>query len=129
MTFLAKLGGIIAKVVGIFTGFAPLIESALPKSAGVIQTVSQDLTQIANLVVNIEAIGQLQGLSGPDKAKAIAPLVAQIITSSTIVAGHKIANPALFLQGCTNIGGGMADVLNSLHEDTTNAVTTPVKTS
>lgn len=126
MNFLKKLGGIIAAVSGVFLGFAPAFEKAVPGSTGIINTVSQDLSQVGNVVVQIEAIGQLQSLSGPDKAKAAGPLVAQIIASSALVAGKKIADQTAFNAACVTIAGGVADLLNSLHADSANGVTTKV---
>lgn len=128
MTFLSKLGKIIATVSEIFLGFAPILSKAVPQVGGVVQTISKDFADVGNIVAQVEAIGQLKGLAGPDRAKLAGPLVAQIILSSTLVAGKKIANPDLFNQGCVNISGGVADVLNSLHEDAVSAVTTKVST-
>lgn len=127
MTFLKKLGSILSTVTGLFLGFAPVIQKQYPQTGGVIDTVSKDLSEIGMVVVNIEAIGQLKGLTGPDKAKAAGPLVAQIILNSTLVAGKKIANPDLFNQACAEIAGGVADVLNSLHEDAAKDAVTEIK--
>ena len=122
MKFLTKLGQIILKGVEIWAGFAPLVQTAFPNQAGTIQTVSNDLAQIANIVVETEAVGQALGLAGNQKLQAATPSVAQIILSSSMLANHKIANPDLFKQGCQKITDGMADVLNSLHDqiDTVN---------
>jgi hypothetical protein len=102
------------RILGIF---APVVQSVLPQSAGIIQTVSQDLTDIGNVIVDVEQVGTALALKGPDKLKAAAPLVADVILKSSMLANHKIANPDLFNQGCTEIAGGMADVINSLHVD------------
>lgn len=123
MTFLKKLGSIIQLVSGLFLGFAPTLTKALPGTTGEVTTISKDLTDIGNVVVEVEAFGQLQGLSGADKAKAAGPLVAQIILNSSLVAGKKIANPVLFQQANVEIAGGVADLLNSLHEDSVATVT------
>lgn len=117
MTFLKKLGSVLATVTGLFMGFAPLLTKQYPQTGEVVTTVSKDLAAIGDGVAQIEAIGQLQGLSGEQKAKALGPIVAQIVLSSSLVAGKKIADPALFQQACTNLGGDVADILNSLHED------------
>lgn len=126
MTFLSRLGKIIATVSEVFLGFAPFLTKAVPQSGGVVSTVSKDLADVGNIVAQVEAIGQLKGLAGPDRAKLAGPLVAQIIMSSTLLANKKIANPDLFNQGCVNISGGVADVLNSLHEDSVATVTAQV---
>lgn len=128
MGFLKKLGQIIASVSGLFTGFAPLLQKELPGSAGVIQIVNKDIAAVADAVANAEALGQMQGMSGADKAKYLAPLVAQIVLSGSIVAGKKIQDQAKFLQGCGNLGGAIADIMNSLHEDSVKEVITEVKT-
>lgn len=128
MSFLKKLGNIIATITGIFTGFAPFLTKELPGTGQVVQVISKDLAAVSDAVVNAEALGQMQGMSGADKAKYLAPLVAQIILSGSIVAGKKIADQALFLQGCGNLGGAVADILNSLHSDGVQPMVNPVKT-
>jgi hypothetical protein len=128
LSFLKKLGNIIATVAGIFAGFAPILEKTVPATGQVLQVVNKDLAAVADAVTTAEALGQMSGMDGAAKAKYVAPIVAQIILSGSIVAGKKIANQALFLQGCGNLGGAVADILNSLHEDSTSAVVSPVKT-
>lgn len=117
MKFLSKLAQIFAKGLQIVGLFGPVVQQVLPNSAGVVETVSQDLSQIASVVVDIEQAGVALQLKGPDKLKAAAPLVADIILKSTLLVNHKIANPDLFNQGASEIAAGMADVLNSLHTD------------
>lgn len=127
MSFLKKLGNIIATVTAVFTGFAPLLEKSVPSTGQVIQIISKDISAVADAVVQAEALGQMAGMDGATKAKYLAPVVAQIILSGTIVAGKKIADQALFLQGCGNLGGAVADILNSLHGDSTSTVVQSVK--
>ena len=117
MKFLSKLAQIFAKGLQIVGIFAPAVQTVLPNSQGIIQTVSQDLTQIGQVVVDVEQMAVALQLKGPDKLKAAAPLVADIVLKSTLVANHKIDNPDLFNQGCAGIASGMADVLNSFHTD------------
>jgi hypothetical protein len=118
MTFLSKLGAILLKGVAIATGFSQVLGQQLPGGGGaMVQKISKDLAEIAQIIVTIEAVGQLKGLPGAEKAKAAGPLIAQIILQSTIMTGQKINDATLFNQGCVNIAGGMADVLNSLHPD------------
>lgn len=114
MTLLAKIGGIIVKGLAILTGVAPIFQSAVPGASGTISTVTSDLTQISTIITEVEAMGQALAIKGPDKLKAAAPLVAQVILQSSLLVNHKIANQALFTQACTEIAGGMADLLNSL---------------
>jgi hypothetical protein len=42
-----------------------------------------------------------------------APLIAQAILQSSLMAGHTLADPVLFKQGATKIADGLADVLNA----------------
>ena len=117
MTFLSKLGQAVLKGVAIVSGIAPVVSQTIPGASGPIQIISQDLTQIADIITQIEAIGQALGHKGEDKLNAAQPLIAQVILKSTLLVNHKIANPDLFSKGTKAIAGGMADVLNSLHEN------------
>lgn len=117
MTFLSKFGSLVSKFISVLTGFGPLISAQVPGSGGVISTVSKDLAQVADIIAQVEAIGQVAGLKGPDKLKAAAPLVAQVILKSSIMAGHEIHDKVLFQSASTKIADGMADLLNSLKDD------------
>ena len=116
MKFLTKLGQVLLQVTQVITGFAPLAKVAFPGYADKVDVVSQDLAEVAQVIVNVEAVGQTLGLPGAQKLQAAAPLVAQILIRSSLVANHKIANPTLFQQGAQKIADGMADVLNSLED-------------
>lgn len=117
MKFLSKLAQYFAQGLRIIGVFTPIVEQILPKSEKVIQVVSQDLTEIGQVVVDVEQMGVALALKGPDKLKAASPLVADIILKSSMLANHKIANPDLFNQGATKVADGMADIINSLHAD------------
>ena len=117
MTFLKALGLAIIKGAQIVSGLAPMVRTALPNQTGLIDTVSADLAEIAKVVVTVEAIGQALHQPGTAKLTAASPLVAQIVLRSSVLSGKKIANEGLFAQGAQKIADGMADVLNSLHED------------
>lgn len=117
MTFLKRFGEIALKCIAIAGGFAPLVQAAVPDSAKpTVALVASDLALVADIITKTEVMGQALGIAGPDKLKAAAPLVAQIILSSSVLAQHEIANPALFQQGCASVASGMADVLNSLKD-------------
>jgi len=119
MKFLSKLAQIFAKGLQIVGLFGPSIQTLIPQSGGVIQTVSADLAQIGNVIVDVEQMSVALQLKGPDKLKAAAPLVADVILRSTLVANHKIDNQDLFNQGVMSVASGMADILNSFHSDGT----------
>lgn len=114
MSWLKKAGSILLKATEVLTGIGPLLP---PQYQHAQQVIVSDLKSIETIIVQVEAFGQVLGIAGPDKLKAAAPLVAQMILQSSIVAGRKIDNPALFQQGASKIADGMADVLNSLKPD------------
>jgi len=120
MTFLSKLGKVLATIVNIASvaaGVGPILQGFLgSKASAVVGTAVNDLTAIGQTVLSAETIIQTPG-SGATKLAAATPLVAQIIQTSELVAGHKIANEALFIQGSQKITSGVADVLNALHPD------------
>lgn len=113
MKFLGILGRILAEGTKIITGLGPLFPQYSEKLPRVLDT----LTRITDIIINIEAFGQVLGISGPDKLKASVPMVSQVILQSDMMTGKKIDNPVLFKQGVEKIASGMADVLNSLKAD------------
>lgn len=119
MKFLSKLAQYFAKGLQILGIFQPVVQQVVGSgsAAQIIQTVSQDITQIANAVIDAEQVGVALQLKGPDKLRAAAPHVADIILRSTLLVNHSIANAQLFNQGVNEVAGGFADILNSLHAD------------
>lgn len=120
LTFLKKLGQILVQVAGVATGIGPILLPFLGsgKAGGVVATATNDLTQIAQLVVAIEtAFAAVPGSTGQQKLAALVPLVANIISTSQVVAGKKLQNPELFTKGCAEVAQGMVDVLNAIHPD------------
>ncbi len=120
MSFLKKLGTILANVAGIAVGIGPIITPFLGsgKVAAGATTAVNDLTSISSLVVTIEAaFASIPNSTGAQKLQALVPLVANIIKTSEMVAGKKIADEAKFTLGCQEIAQGAVDVLNSIHED------------
>jgi hypothetical protein len=127
MTFLAKLGGFLAKGIALLSGLGPLLTPLFgSKSGAVVGTVVQDLTSIGSVVVSAEAM--LGAGTGPAKLAAAAPLVANIVKTSELVSGHKIANEALFIQGCTDITNAVAEILNSLDGGAVQSTGQPIPT-
>jgi hypothetical protein len=129
MTFLSRLGSFLARGIAILTGLEPLIAplfgSHAQQAANVTTSVVNDLTSVGQVVVSAEAVFQTPG-SGAQKLAAAAPLVTNIVRTSQLVSGHKIANESLFIQGCTNITNGVAQVLNSLSGDNVNSSGQPL---
>ena len=116
MTFLKKLGSILAQGIAVATGAWPLVSGLFgsnTKAQQVGTTVINDLSSIGAVVVQAEALIQGAG-TGAQKLAAAAPLVANIVKTSELVAGHQIANETLFIQGCTDLTNAVAEILNSL---------------
>ena len=117
MGFLGKLAAGLLKGVAIVSGFQVPIGALSPKAGSVIATVQADLNQIAGIITTVEVVGQVNGLTGAQKLTGAAPLVEQIVLSSSLLVGHKIADEAKFKAACAGIASNMADLLNSLHAD------------
>lgn len=117
MTFLKKFGQAFLKYGMQIVGFAPLAQAVFPGQAGQIQTVSQDLAQICNIITQVEAAAAAAQLPGTVKFQMAGPLVGQIIAQSAVLVGKKIANPALYQQSINEFTQATVDLLNSLHED------------
>lgn len=115
MSFLKKLGVILANVAGIAAGIGPIVAPLLGNKGTIVGTVTNDLTTIASMISQVEVA--LQGKTGADKLAAAIALVGPVIAASQAVSGKKIADPAGFQKGIAEVTQGMVDVLNSLHED------------
>lgn len=129
MTFLAKLGGFLAKGIALLAGLGPLIAPWLGSSAarveGTVSNVVNDLTSVGQIVLQAEALIQTPG-SGATKLAAATPLVMQVLKTSELMSGHQIGNEALFAQGAAKVTSGIADVLNSMKADNVKSSGSPV---
>ena|SRR5215472_856864 len=115
-TFLGKLGKYLAEGVAVASGVWPLVQPFFgsgTKAAQTVPVVINDLTSIGSIVVQAEALIQTPG-SGAQKLAAAAPLVENIVRTSELVVGHKIADQAGFTKGCTDLTSAVAEILNSL---------------
>jgi len=120
MTFLKKLGSALAQGIALATGMWPLVSKFFGAGTAASQTantVVNDLTAIGQVVVQAEAMFQGSG-TGASKLAAATPLVANIIKTSELVAGHKISNEAAFTAACQAITSDVANLLNSLDSST-----------
>lgn len=119
MTFLSKLGSVLARGLAIVTGIWPVASGFFGSSTKAQQTgttIINDLNSIGQVVVQAEALIQQPG-SGAQKLAAATPLVANIVKTSELVSGHQIKDEALFTEGCTDVTSGVAKILNSLSAD------------
>jgi len=116
VTFLKKFGLNVLKIVGIVAGVFPVVQGVAAAVSAGNQTVQDTFTKIGAVVMTAEAMGQAvtTPLSGADKLKAAAPLVAQVVQTSELLVGKKVKNEAAFAQAIETITGGVADLLNSL---------------
>ena len=120
MTFLKKLGQTLLKVLAIATSVGPIVQPFMGsgKAAQTTGTVVNDLTNIGSVIVQIEtAFAAIPNSTGAQKLQAAIPLVANIIKTSELVSGKKIANEALFTQACTEYAQATVDLLNAVHPD------------
>ena len=117
MTFLKKLGIILAKGVQIAAGFGPMVSAVAPKYVGNLAIVSKSLSEIAALVAQVEVMGIALGLSGAQKLEAATAAAVNIVLQSAMMVGRTIDNPALFRQGVQKVVNGVVDILNSLKDD------------
>ena len=124
LSFLKKLGQIIVQGSEIIGGFAPILSAAAPKEAGVITTVSTDLSAMANIVVQVEATstaiaaataGGTPLTSAQKLAMAIA-LIGPIVNQSSVVAGRQVANATLLQQAISEYAQATVDLLNSIDQ-------------
>jgi hypothetical protein len=120
MSFLKKLGMVLAGVASTALGIGPIVTPLLGggnKASGVVSTITNDLTLVGSVITQVETIFAGQDGTGPQKFKAAVALVGPIIRTSQLVAGKKIADEAKFRDGITGVTQGIVDVLNSLHPD------------
>lgn len=122
MTFLKKLGTYLAQAVALVTGLYPLVQPFLGsgKASQSIGTAVNDFTLLAQQVITIETA--MQGKSGVDKLTAVIPLINNVIMTSQVVTGKKVANQTLFSTAVQEYAQATVDLLNSLHEDSVQKV-------
>jgi len=120
MSFLKKLGLVLASVASTAIGIGPLVTPLLGggnKAAGVIGSVTNDLTAIGSVIAQVETIFAGQDGMSDQKLKAAVALVGPIIRTSQLVSGKKIADEVKLKDGIGRVTQGIVDVLNSLHAD------------
>lgn len=114
MSFLSKFGSALLKGIQVVSGLSPVLSGI---NNPIVNKVEDSLMLISGAVATVEAIGQALNIHGPDKVKAAAPLISQVILQSSFMLNKKIDNPELFNKACAAIGSDFADLMNSLHED------------
>jgi len=120
MSFLKKLGLVLASVASTAIGVGPLVTPLLGggnKAAGMVGSITNDLTSIGSVIAQVETIFAGQDGMSDQKFKAAVALVGPIIRTSQLVSGKKIADEAKLKDGIGRVTQGIVDVLNSLHAD------------
>ena len=119
LTFLKKLGQIIVNAAGIAVGIGPIIQPFLGsgKAGTVVTTALNDFTAMGQTIAQIEAaFAAVPGSTGVQKLQAAIPLIQNIVKTSELVSGKKIANETLFIQACTEYAQATVDLLNSIDQ-------------
>jgi hypothetical protein len=128
MNFLKAFGKAVAIGLQVIGNFGPLVKQTIPgtKDDVLLDKATDILTDVSMITQSVEATSAVLAspLSGPDKLKAASAQVEQIILSKFVL-GKKIADPALFKEGVSNITDGVVKIQNSLHES--NLVVSEVK--
>lgn len=124
MTFLKKLGQILATVASTALGIGPLVAPLFgakgSQVAGEISTVVNDLTAVGGVIVQVETIGaSMTGMTGPQKLQAATALVKPILLTSQLISGKHIADAALLDKAVTEITQGVVDMLNAVDQKST----------
>jgi hypothetical protein len=118
MSWLKKVGEIALKTTTIILGLGPVFKQYTDAHGDAqIDRILDKAQEMQAVIVQAEIFGAALGLSGPDKLKAASAAMAQVILTSSVMAGKKIEKPELFATGCAKIADGWADVLNSLKAD------------
>lgn len=112
MSWLKKVGQIVAKVGQAVGVLGPIATQLYPKTSGAIGQTLDIASGIANAVVHAEVL--LAAKPGPERLLAVAPITIDLVRASNLIDGKKIKDEALFARGCTKMTDGMADILNSL---------------
>lgn len=114
MKWLSLVGKILITGTKLITGLGPTL---FPAQSGAIGRISDTLERITDIVIGVEAFGQVLNISGPDKLRAAVPLATQVFLKSDLLIGKKIGDPILFAQGVKKVVDGIADILNSIKDD------------
>lgn len=119
MKFLSSLGKIVMKIIGLWTGFAPLIQ-ANASSNGTATKVVGEITQGFGIVTTVEQM--FSAAYGPDtklpsqKLAAAKPFIAQLIQKTDLLVNKKVKDETMFEDGTTDLTNALVKILNSYGE-------------
>ena len=119
MNFLKKLGSVALKIVGIWTGFQPLVSQTVAGNTTGVKVVGE-ITQAFGVIDTAEKM--FTAAYGPstklpsEKLAAARPFLAQLIQQTDMLSGKKPKDEALFTTGVDEFAGAMVKILNSYGE-------------
>ena len=128
LSFLKQLGIDIVKGAAGLAGLLPLFQKVVPAGvAAVVTTASTDLSEIAGIIVSIEAAGATltPNMTGAQKLAAVTPLVLQAIYKSDLLNGKEIADLTVVTAGAEQIASGVVNILNGLKAQPSSAPVSP----
>lgn len=114
MSFLKKLGSIAVAVGKTAPIAGPILSALIPgtKDDVVIAKATGAIDPIVTIIAEVEQMGSVLSLTGPQKLTAATALVTQALAPYASRLG--IDDPALFNKGAAEIAQGAVDVLNAL---------------
>jgi hypothetical protein len=118
LSFLKQLGQILVTATSVVTGIGiPYAKTTATDKDDAFLAVAKDkLDEAFGAIVGAEMFGQALNLPGPDKAKAAAPALFQILLGSKLIAGKKPKDPAKAKAAAEAMGGSLADFLNAFED-------------
>lgn len=117
MTWLSKVGTVLAKIVGFISGLTPLIGNTFGGQAAAVTTqVGTSLDQALGVIQVAEAMFAATGAAktGPQKLQAATPFISKLLLATETLAHAKIQDAAKFNAAAEGITSALADLLNSL---------------
>jgi hypothetical protein len=120
VSVLEKIGSVIAEGLIVVSGAEPIVANLTgsgSKATSVATDTTNDLTSIAQLVIQITAVAKQTGLTPAQKVAAYTALTSQVLQTSEIVSGHQITDAQGFSNAAAQIAQGVEALLNSLNSD------------
>lgn len=119
MSFLKKLGQVVLKVVGLWTGLSPLLGN-LYSSGSTADKVVDKLGSAFGVIGVVEqtftaAFGPNAKLPS-EKLAASVPFLAQVVQSTDLLIGKHPKDEAQFTSGVTDLANALVKILNSYGE-------------
>lgn len=120
-SWLKQIGSDLVKGLKVFAAAGKYI---LPVVGGVVSTMDPALAPVigflenaTRVVVDAEAFGQVNGLTGAQKLAGATVQVQQLVLDSTAFAGKKIADPQAFSKAISNLTSAIADAWNAVEPE------------